>query len=203
MKRSQPPALATWLLEHARFSTTDGVIAGDLLEEFHTGRSAAWYWRQVLAAIVVGCAREARHHRVLAIRAILITWAANYGALLLGRTVLYELFGNRRLPGLTIQLALWAICFLGATTSGLIVALLHRRYRNAMLLTSAGALLGWALIAIMLLKRGALQQSPMQIAGATIVYYLVALTGFMIGGFLFTPAPQLETPTDVHPSPAR
>jgi len=105
------------------------------------------------------------------------------------------LFGNRRLPGLTIQLALWAICFLGATTSGLIVGLLHRRFRNAMLLTSAGALLGWALIAIMLLKRGALQQPPTQIAGATIVYYLVALTGFMIGGFLFTPAPQPAAPT--------
>lgn len=135
MKRSEPPALATWLLEHARFSTTDGVIAGELLEEFHTGRSAGWYWRQVLAAIVVGWAREARQHRVLAIRAILITWAANYGAILLGRTVLYEFFGNRHLPGLTIQLALWAICFLGAATSGLIVALLHRRYRNAMLLT--------------------------------------------------------------------
>jgi len=72
-----------------------------------------------------------------------------------------------------------------------------------MLLTSAGALLGWALIAIMLLKRGALQQPPTQIAGATIVYYLVALTGFMIGGFLFTPAPQPAAPTGVHPSPAR
>lgn len=203
MKHSKPPTLATWLLEHARFSTTDGVIAGDLLEEFHRGRSAAWYWRQVLMAIVVGCASEAGHHRVLAIRAILTTWAANYGAILLGRRVLYELFGNRRLPGLTIQLALWAVCFLGATTSGLIVALLHRRYRNAMLLTSAGALPGWALIAIVLLKRGALQHSPMQIAGATIVYYLVTLTGFTIGGFVFTPAPQPGTPTGEHPSPAR
>jgi hypothetical protein len=203
MKRSQPPALATWLLEHARFSTTDGVIAGDLLEEFHTGRSAAWYWRQVLAAIVVGCARDARHHRVLATRAILISWAANYGALLLGRRVLYELFGSSRVPGLTIQLLMWAVCFLGGTTSGLIVALLHRRYRNAMLLTSAAALPGWALIAIMLLKRGALQQSPMKIAGATMVYYLVALTGFMIGGFLFSPAPPPATLTGVHPSPAR
>jgi hypothetical protein len=46
MKPSKPPALATWLLEHARFSTADGVIAGDLLEEFNRGRSAAWYWRQ-------------------------------------------------------------------------------------------------------------------------------------------------------------
>jgi hypothetical protein len=44
MKPSKPPALATWLLEHSRFSTTDGVI-GDLMEEFNMGR----FSRMVLA----------------------------------------------------------------------------------------------------------------------------------------------------------
>ncbi len=43
--KSEPPALATWLLEHIRFSNTDEALAGDLLEEFTRGRSAAWYWR--------------------------------------------------------------------------------------------------------------------------------------------------------------
>ena len=43
MKRSKPPALATWLLEHAWFSATNSVIAGDLLEEFNRGRSATWH----------------------------------------------------------------------------------------------------------------------------------------------------------------
>jgi hypothetical protein len=203
MKRTTPPTLATWLLEHARFSTTDGVIAGDLLEEFHGGRSVAWYWRQVLMAIAVGCAGEVRQHRVLAMRAIMITWMANYGVLLLGRRLLGELFGSYRLPGLTIQLAMWAICFLGGAVSGVIVAFLHRRFRNAMLLTSAGALPGWALMAVMLLKRGALQQPPMQIAAATVVYYVVVLAGFAIGGLLFAPTPQRGTPRDGHASLAR
>src|SRR5438445_764438 len=40
------------------------------------------------------------------------------------------------------------------------------------------------------LKTGALQHSYMAIAAVTIVYYLVALTGFVIGGFLLTHAPQ-------------
>jgi hypothetical protein len=85
---------------------------------------------------------------------------------------------------------MWAICFLGGLTSGLIVALLHSRYRNAMLLTSAAALLGWALMAIVFFKTGSLQHPLPQIAAATVVYYLVALTGFAIGGFLFSPAPR-------------
>jgi hypothetical protein len=201
MKPSKPPVLAAWLLEHAGFSTSNGAIAGDLLEEFNRGRSAAWYWRQVLVAIVVGCATEVRHHRGLAARAILITWAANYGALMLGREVMIELF-RRRVLEYHPQAAHWAICFLGGLASGVIVALLERRRRNAMLLTGAAALLGWALTAIVILKAGAVQHPLRQIAGATIVYYLVALTGFAIGGFFFTPAPKPGAPPTGDPSPA-
>lgn len=199
MKTSKPPALATWLLEHARFSTTD-VIAGDLLEEFNRGRSAAWYWRQALVAIVVGCASEVRHHRVLAARAILIAWAANYAALMLGRLVTMEL-SERHFLAYNPQLAMWAICFLGGLTSGLVVALLHRGHRNAMLLTGAAALLGWALMAILLVKPGSLQHPLVQIARATIVDYLVVLAGFAIGGFLFTPAPKPGAPPSGNPAP--
>ena len=35
-------------------------LAGDLLEQFGQGRSAGWYWRQVIAAIVVGVYKEQR-----------------------------------------------------------------------------------------------------------------------------------------------
>ena len=201
MERSKPPALAAWLLEHAQFSATDGAIAGDLLEEFNRRRSAAWYWRQVLVAIVVGCASEVRRHGVLATRAILIAWAANYGVLMLGREAMIELFRRRLLPFHPL-LAMWALCFLGGIASGLFVALLHRRHRNAMLLTGAASLPGWALLAILFLKTGSFQHPLPQIAGATIVYYLVALTGFAIGGFLLTPAPKPGTPPGRHASPA-
>jgi hypothetical protein len=201
MKPSRPPVLATWLLENARFSTTDSVIAGDLLEEFNRGRSATWYWRQVLGAIIVGCTTEVRHHRVLAARAILITWAANFGALMLGREVMIELF-RHGLLAYHPQLAMWAICLLGGIASGQIVALLHRGHRNAMLLTSATALLGWALMAIVFLKTGALQAPVLKIAGATVVYYFVAVTGFAIGGFLFTPAPKPGAAATGDPSSA-
>jgi len=67
--------------------------------------------------------------------------------------------------------------------------------------TSVGALLGWALLAITLLKKGALQHSFVQIAAASLVYYFVALAGFVIGGFVPTPVPILGTPPNEYASP--
>ena len=58
MKTSRPPALATWMLEHLVLCSHTHALAGDLLEEFKRRDSAAWYWRQVLAAILVGLWRE-------------------------------------------------------------------------------------------------------------------------------------------------
>jgi hypothetical protein len=55
MKRKNPPAIARWILEHLVPGKKNDALSGDLLEEFRCGRSSLWYWRQVLAAFVVGC----------------------------------------------------------------------------------------------------------------------------------------------------
>jgi hypothetical protein len=59
MKSSKPPALPTWLLEHLNGGSTEA-LAGDLLEQFSQGRSTAWYWRQVLIAMLHAFRREWR-----------------------------------------------------------------------------------------------------------------------------------------------
>src|SRR4030095_16256717 len=51
MTPTEPPLMATWLLEH--IGRKNPSLAGDLLEEYRQGRSVAWYWRQVLIAIVL------------------------------------------------------------------------------------------------------------------------------------------------------
>ena len=53
MRRKKPPSPATWMLEHLTSGDRDEALAGDLLEEFHWGRSDSWYRRQVLTACAV------------------------------------------------------------------------------------------------------------------------------------------------------
>lgn len=55
MTAKTPPRLAVFLLH--RF-TDNEPLAGDLLEEFSVRRSRIWFWRQVVAAIVVGWFRR-------------------------------------------------------------------------------------------------------------------------------------------------
>lgn len=58
MRQTEPPPIATWLLRHCAPGPRNEALAGDLLEEFRSGRSATWYWRQTLTAIAAACLRE-------------------------------------------------------------------------------------------------------------------------------------------------
>jgi hypothetical protein len=42
MSPRRPPALADWLLDRSGFARQNPPLAGNLLEEFRSGRSAAW-----------------------------------------------------------------------------------------------------------------------------------------------------------------
>ena len=57
MTGKQPPALATWILK--RTARANEPLIGDLLEEYQRGRSAVWYWRQVLTTVIVGQSKAA------------------------------------------------------------------------------------------------------------------------------------------------
>jgi hypothetical protein len=65
MNRTEPPPLATWMLEHLTTADRDEALAGDLLEEFRAGRSSGWYWRQVITTIVIGWTRSIFEHRIV------------------------------------------------------------------------------------------------------------------------------------------
>ena len=66
------PPVATWLLH--QFRPDDAALAGDLLEEMADGRSQAWYWRQVLRAIVARTMKEVRRHPYVALHAMATGW---------------------------------------------------------------------------------------------------------------------------------
>lgn len=60
MKLTSSTALATWMLDHLTLGSRNESLSGDLLEELHSGRSTAWYWRQTLSAIAVTLATRTR-----------------------------------------------------------------------------------------------------------------------------------------------
>jgi hypothetical protein len=193
MRLSKPPVLATWLLEHVRFSNTGEALAGDLLEDFHKRRSVAWYWRQVFAAILVGFVSEVRHHWVLAIRAVVIGLTLNGVALVLGHELLVQLYRHGLLNRVVFPpLASWLVqSFFSGAVSGWIVASLHRKHRNAMLLTLAGALLVWASMLRVWYLSATVTSELVMVA---ISFYVFALAGVFIGGFfvVLTPNPDKD-----------
>src|SRR5262249_3751810 len=89
MRLSEPKA-ATWLLKY--FGCQNEALIGDLLEEYRQGRSAAWYWRQVLMAILVGCGGEVRANKLLAVRAVVTGWAASILGYYLITLPVYKLY---------------------------------------------------------------------------------------------------------------
>ncbi len=139
MKSSQPPIVGTWVLTH--FGRNE-VLADDLVEEYRRGRTVAWYWRQVLVAIFVGCGNEVRTHKLLIMRAVITGWAALILSGYLISLPSYRLY-SRALMALGLgPIGLWwrhyytyPLMFLpcvGGFLSGWLVARFHRTYRVAM-----------------------------------------------------------------------
>lgn len=116
------------------------------------------------------------HHRQRATQAVVITWAAGYGAVVLGRRLVVEFFTH----GVS-QLGL-ALCVIQPSRRPL--EWVHRSMPQASQRCALDQRRNLAQRG--LLEWGSLEQNF--IFG--IVYYLVAVPGFTIGGFLFTRLPK-------------
>ncbi len=65
MNATRPPRVATWFLHRLVAGPNRESLIGDLVEQYQHGRSAAWFWRQVLGAIAAGVVRDVRAHYVV------------------------------------------------------------------------------------------------------------------------------------------
>ncbi len=62
MKKSNPPRLALWWLEHGCPGPRNEALTGDLIERLREGQTRGWFWRQVFIAFVVSVLCETRRH---------------------------------------------------------------------------------------------------------------------------------------------
>src|SRR5450631_3152942 len=60
MIERMPPKLASWLLNKCGSPYHGESLAGDLIEQYQEVRGRAWYWRQVIAAILIAWGRIVR-----------------------------------------------------------------------------------------------------------------------------------------------
>jgi len=195
MSASQPPRLASWLLHHLASSPQHESLVGDLIERYHHGHSATWYWRQVVAAILAGVMRDIRDHKLLAIRAVAIGWLlsvlfsfpVNWMSSA-GRAWLIEsLTETRRYSFWWVfwsgQLPNALLAYVACAISGWIIARLHRGHAMTMVLLFAAAVsVAEYGMASWVLWRQALPPMP---ALALILWLLLMIghpIGIVIGG---------------------
>ena len=210
MRSSHPPIVATWLLEHLRSGRENESLAGDLMEDYGRGRSNAWYWRQVLAAIVMSLYEEVRAHVFLAIKATFTGWAAQFlfqfvawGLLSrfhLWLPLLHKLplfFGYGIAASLT-WLILWTPIWVG---SGWSVGKLYRSHLVGMVLLFSMSVLVWKLLrlpwTIHLLFNAAgdsryFPQLAVELMNLILPSVCIVLGGLAAGFFGQNPAAQFE-----------
>jgi cytochrome c biogenesis factor len=129
---SNPPFIATWLLEYFLPETDNHPIAGDLIEAYRGGRSRIWYWREVLTAILLCISSETKRHPISALRAVSVGWLI---CLFCYRVVEPRLFypiavrllgGNSGYPFSPAMLTWFALSLVVLMGSGYVVSRLHR-----------------------------------------------------------------------------
>jgi len=190
MMSLRPPSGATWLLH--KFGCRNEALSGDLLEEYSLGRSAAWYWRQVLATIVVGFGKEVRAHNLLAIRAIAVGWTAKCLIVNVVEVPWWRFLDRVLLANGVTQVSwwqhyylypLWLIHCVSAAACGWIVGRTHRGHRSAMVLVYLLTVHLWLLPELFRLTADVLENHRFLPYLLTwFMEFVFATVGILIGG---------------------
>lgn len=196
-------AIVAWLFDRLDL---DVALSGDLMEECERGRSAIWYWRQVLIAVWVGIWGAVRDHKVMALRAVAMGFAMEYFFLFLWEHQT-ELFRTRGLP--LISIVMWignlSVVLLTQTTTGWVVARTHRTHHIPMVfvfltcffLWFFGPQLFWAIR--MLVDWDRIDPAIHPSVLYTLVYIFLAVVSVLFGGILAHPK---KAPSTAHPGAA-
>jgi len=195
--------IAAWLFDRLDL---DVALSGDLLEELERGRSAIWYWRQVLIAVWVGILGAIRGHKVMALRAVATGFAMEYCFIFLWEHQ-SSLFKSHGLP--LISIAMWignlSLVLLTQTTAGWVVARTHRAHHIPMVfvfltcffLWYFGPQLFWAIR--MLVDWDRIDPAVHPYVAYTFVISFLTVVSVLFGGILANPK---KAPSTAHPGAA-
>jgi preprotein translocase subunit SecY len=187
MTDRQPPTLATWLLTRA--VRRNDALVGDLLEEYRRGRSAVWYWRQVLTAVVVGGTQAT----ALALGVVAIYMIGSYVSIPGASADVLALL-ERRAAGTPFQL--FNVMFGGQLTGVTIFALGINPYISAAFIVQAGALV-WRV-----LTRHSVRRRPLPVVACTWCVAILLCTTQAVGLAAFlerVSLADLASPIVLHP----
>ena len=148
MDTRSPPRLATWLLQKLARSYCAESFAGDLLEEFRAGKGDAWYWRQVLTAVLLNGWRFLNTAGLTFFAALAAGWAVYW----LGGFPMYyvRMFSPHvfrkvswwlgldtfayHFAGILMNAMIWAAIAVLFTAQGYVIGSVHHRFRKTGLL---------------------------------------------------------------------
>jgi hypothetical protein len=201
MRSSQPPKLATWILQRFASGRDKEPLLGDLVEEYNSGRSRSWFWRQMITAVLVDSYSQVRIHYVLAARAIAVGMATSLlcGILLLRGWMAFWKFLSEYWPtssylwNSSMLLELVAASVTGIAV-GWIVGRFHRPYHLTMVFLYIAWCTAWSLPWVVPELSRLISDS---LGHRRYVPYLILLvarmviwaTGAMVGGLLSAPSP--------------
>lgn len=133
-------AITVWLFHHFEI---DSSLAGDLLEECASGRSAGWYWAQVLRAVLTSIWRPIRSHKLLTLRAIAVGCGANaIWFFLWSRFLPVGMSSSPGSAGTHTILSL-SLIFITQFVTGYLIARTHRAHALSMVIIFSAWLLVW------------------------------------------------------------
>jgi hypothetical protein len=150
MTSNQPPRLAELLLK--RFTDNEHLI-GDLQEEYRTGRSHAWYWRQVMAALTMRALHPVNLYEFVAVQGTfmqvvmltLVSVCAVFSVKLIAVAILDDsiftaLIGRNGAR----EIVRLALSFVVAVPIGVAIARVHAQSRKATVLALSTVVPVWA-----------------------------------------------------------
>jgi hypothetical protein len=158
MRPENPPRFATLLL---KAFTDNEPLVGDLHEEYHAGRSRAWYWRQALMAVFVAPLRRGDVHELFAVQGVfmqvvmlaLISVCAVFTMKFMA-VVMFDDAVTRMLVGPrgAREFVRVVVSFALAMPIGLAIARVHAWDRRAAVLAFSTTMALWAFVNLYLLN---------------------------------------------------